>query len=621
MQLDTESSDLIDISKLSAITSKYHTASTICILLAIIFISAFLKGKWGIIGEDSDDVLRLVQIKDYLAGQSWFHTDQYRMGLAGGTDMHWSRIPDIPIILLTHVFDLFMPQERALVLAFTLWPPMTAALLIWSCLIGARFWGGNKNRLFTTILLAIFLMSYYRFMPGAIDHHNLQIGFLAMSMAFILDPDLRFKSYFISGCAAGISVAIGVEVVLFIAVICVFIALKWMIRGKPEIRAVQGFGFGFSLMLLLAFFGTIAPSEYSLIYCDALSLITVSAGVVGALGLVLITKIDQQFNVDNKLQPRIMSLTILALLCAAILVFQAPQCLANPLDSLPENVMALWLDNVSEARSITQMGSETLTVIPFMLGAPIMALISLIWYFNKTHSKDIIIRDSLTSTPSNYSKTLPPLLILMALALALYQTRFHVFAYIFAIIPLAAWTAQIFVRTKAKNPDSFVYLLALILSVPASWTVPGLLLERSKAFDVTIQTKKKSANCSSPSVAESLKALPKGTILADSDITGFILDQTSHRALSGNYHRNWQGISTEIQISISDIAAARRRLSELDIDYLYYCAGAVGTDTYIKNNENGLMAKIAEGEFPEFLELVSPPDLENGEVKIFKIDL
>ena len=120
------------------------------ILLAIAFIIlvTFLNniGALGAIGQDIDDVIRLVQIKDYLAGQSWFDTDQYRMGLAGGTDMHWSRIPDIPIILLTHVFDVFMSSERALVWAYTVWPPLSALLLIYGCLKGCLLYTSPSPR-------------------------------------------------------------------------------------------------------------------------------------------------------------------------------------------------------------------------------------------------------------------------------------------------------------------------------------------------------------------------------------------------------------------------------------------------------------------------------------------
>ena len=46
---------------------------------------------------DNDSMLRLVEIRDLIAGQGWFDLHQYRMGPQGGFVMHWSRLVDAPI--------------------------------------------------------------------------------------------------------------------------------------------------------------------------------------------------------------------------------------------------------------------------------------------------------------------------------------------------------------------------------------------------------------------------------------------------------------------------------------------------------------------------------------------
>ena len=46
---------------------------------------------------DPDDALRLVQVRDLLAGQSWFDLHQYRVAAPEGVAMHWSRLVDVPI--------------------------------------------------------------------------------------------------------------------------------------------------------------------------------------------------------------------------------------------------------------------------------------------------------------------------------------------------------------------------------------------------------------------------------------------------------------------------------------------------------------------------------------------
>ena len=98
---------------------------------------AGLTGQLGQIGSDNDDVMRLVQIRDLMAGQGWFDHVQPRLGPEGGTLMHWSRLVDAPIVGLTYVFDLFLPPETALAVAYSIWPPMTASLVVigvfWVC--------------------------------------------------------------------------------------------------------------------------------------------------------------------------------------------------------------------------------------------------------------------------------------------------------------------------------------------------------------------------------------------------------------------------------------------------------------------------------------------------------
>src|SRR3546814_19680521 len=48
---------------------------------------------------DTDDAMRMAQVRDLLAGQGWWDLTQYRVNPAdGGVLMHWSRIVDAPKI-------------------------------------------------------------------------------------------------------------------------------------------------------------------------------------------------------------------------------------------------------------------------------------------------------------------------------------------------------------------------------------------------------------------------------------------------------------------------------------------------------------------------------------------
>ena len=82
------------------------------VILAAVLLVMKLPGATDYVGPDNDDGMRLVEVRDFLAGQGWFDLMQYRLGLDGGTLMHWSRLIDLPIASLIWFFGLFAAARR-----------------------------------------------------------------------------------------------------------------------------------------------------------------------------------------------------------------------------------------------------------------------------------------------------------------------------------------------------------------------------------------------------------------------------------------------------------------------------------------------------------------------------
>ena len=590
-----------------SLSAKQFAFLLACAVSLILIVIGLITGSFGEIGADSDDEIRLAQITDYLNGQSWFHTDQYRMGLAGGTDMHWSRLPDLPIILLTKVFSLFAGQEAALKIAFSVWPPMLGGLLIAAFMVGARHYSAFRGQVFTAILASLFVLTYFRFTPGNIDHHNIQFVCIAFAMGFALDPAARFKSFFFSGLALALSIAIGVDVYIFAAILCAFMAINWMIGGREAALGAQGFGLGLSGGLSAFFLLTIAPYEYRLIYCDALSLITLIAGLVGGLGLAGLAFLNGRSEKLNSLPARFAALAVLGLICILIIGMQAPQCLSNPLEALPEDAVNLWLGGIAEAKPLFSVSTAPLATALMSLGAPLVALY-------------ILIRQTLEK-PNGHKwggHCLLIALIVIALALTLYQVRFSPFAYIAALLALAQWTARHY-DLKQTQSGSLGYIGCLALSIPMLWTLLALPFTNSAELDAKDALNEKQAACLSPQVIERLNALPQGLVAANANLAGNLLLKTKHRVMAGNYHRNAQGIVTHIKIAISEPEAAYELLRSSKADYLFYCESGFETAVYARHNPEGLYAGIGAGERVDYLEPVSSPQLEDGGVIIFKV--
>jgi len=61
----------------------------------------FILDKWAQIRwfglGDTDDNMRIMQVRALLHGQGWFDLRQYRMNPPWGANIHWSRLVDLPI--------------------------------------------------------------------------------------------------------------------------------------------------------------------------------------------------------------------------------------------------------------------------------------------------------------------------------------------------------------------------------------------------------------------------------------------------------------------------------------------------------------------------------------------
>ncbi len=84
---------------------------------------------------DTDDAMRLVQVRDLLAGQGWFDLSQHRH--AGAPPMHWSRLVDAPIAALILLVRPFAgPAADGIVAAA--WPLLLLGLYASSSIAGWR---------------------------------------------------------------------------------------------------------------------------------------------------------------------------------------------------------------------------------------------------------------------------------------------------------------------------------------------------------------------------------------------------------------------------------------------------------------------------------------------------
>src|SRR5580765_3497991 len=97
----------------------------------LIVAAYMLYDRWGAIQifglGDTDDNMRMMQVRALLDGQGWYDLSQHRMA---GSNIHWSRLVDLPIAGLKLAFTPLFGGKTAETIAVTVAPllPMLVAM-------------------------------------------------------------------------------------------------------------------------------------------------------------------------------------------------------------------------------------------------------------------------------------------------------------------------------------------------------------------------------------------------------------------------------------------------------------------------------------------------------------
>lgn len=584
-------------------------------LSAILLIALLnLPGARDYVGGDNDDVMRLVEVRDLLSGQSWFDLMQYRLGLAGGTLMHWSRLIDLPIAFLIRLFSHVVPGEQAEALALLVWPLSLVVPLMTAMACAARRIGNEATLHITLMLTAVFCITGNRFLPGSIDHHNVQMVLAAIMAAGLLDPLRGRVSHAIAGLAAAVAIAIGAETTPLVAVVCAIVGLVWIVEGPAYASAARSFSLTLALSLSALFFATVPPARYAAVTCDSLSIGFYAIVGIGAAALFCATYLTG----NTGLRPRIAAILITGALVLATAVVIAPQCLQNPLNELDPLLKTLWLDGVVEAQSFRQQLALDAESFGGFYAVGFFGLCVCIFR--------ILGRDRVRSH-----------VILLALLgisflVALVQVRGATFSNLYAILPLSLLISDL--RRKARDEPELlgaglVFALTAILSVPSAWVIGGVLFVEGTA-GVTNRMKSlveapasgqaaSTKDCDMPASYAALAKLPPTTVAAPSDIGPEILRFTKHRVLTGPYHRNQGGMLTELHIGLAEPEEAAAFLRGANVGILAFCPDFIQSEKIATMKPDGLYAQLAKGNVPAYL---TPVAIEGPSgLKIFTVNL
>jgi hypothetical protein len=545
---------------------------------------------------DPDDVLRLVQVRDLLAGQPWFDLHQYRIDAPAGVATHWSRLVDAPLALVILLLKPLIGQASAELAAAVIVPLLTllCAMLL-TARIALRLF--NERTAYATCLVWIMaLAALTQLQPMRIDHHGWQIVAELAAINGLLSSSPK-RGGRVIGIALALGLSISLELLPFAALFAAVLGLKWLRDPATRGWLVQMLA-SLALTSIAAFFLTRGVVFDT--HCDTVSPTYLFGFTLAALLVGLIARLE---NISPLLLAALLGGA--ALLTGAVYLAMTPTCLAGPFAALDPLVRQVWYDNVLEGLPVTRQDLPNMVqmVVPPLAGLLVAALC----FLGASNGR----RERLG---------LFALVLAGSLAIALLVARFSAVAAAVATVPLGYAISEWLRRASEMKLVARLLVLPLIMLV----LVPGFAAGKLKnhfappAADPQGEAPVLGRGCGLPDSLPVLQALPPAKIFAPFEIGPALLRYTGHSVIATNHHRAAPQMGDVIRAYTSDPAKAQRYVRQHQAAYLMVCADLVEARNYAKMAPQGLMARLLAGQPPTWLEPVTLP-ASAGSLRLWRV--
>ena len=472
---------------------------------------------------DTDDNMRLMQVRGLLGGQGWYDLRNYRLNPPYGFDIHWSRLVDLPIAGLILLLRPFAGPVWAERLACGVAPLLPLSIVMVALAATVR-------RLVAPVawtLALVFLMgataTLAMFMPDRIDHHGWQLAMLAVSVAGLCDPQ-GARGGALVGVSSAVSLTIGLELLPYAVSAGAIIALRWVWdRGEAERLRVYALTLAGGAALGFAVFASYANRAPR---CDALTPVWLSA-VVAAGALLFVLSL-------LRVERREVRLALVIAAGGAVAAFFAlafPQCLGRP-EQVSQELYDNWLSNVREAKPIYRHPLRNALPIAAL---PIVGVIGAIVATWRARRQENIV---------GWASVL--LFVAFAAAMLLWQMRAGPAAQLMAIpgavalgwvlFPWLLGHKSVLIRVFG-TVGGFVLVSGLAGGLAIKW----FPIDRPSEY--TKRVNRAGARCNSlVQLARLNRVLPVQTAFTFNDLGPRLIVTTHLSAIGGPYHRNGAAI-------------------------------------------------------------------------------
>lgn len=532
-----------------------------------------------------DDTTRMLRVHAFLDGAGWYDDRLPRLNPPEGGELHWSRLPDLPLAGVIAVLSPLLGGTAASEVAATAVP-----VLLGLGFLLALTWAVRplvaRHVAPAAALAGVTVLGFKSFWPGRVDHH----GWMMIALALVLGALLRTaagtgearRAQVAAGAAAAVGLVVTGETALVFALAMAALVALWFWRGPPVARDARAFAGACGLTVLALLPVAQPPGAWAAVACDAFSL-PYLAGVWAAVLFWLAAPATVAGTAGRG--ARAAAGAGWALILGGGLLLAFPDCRGGPLGQVPADQWALWLSHAAGLESLVEKSWPKAALV---LGPAVVGGLGLLVRMRRQPDR---------AAPE---AVLAGLLLATA-ALTLASARLYTAAHTVAAVALAltlvlawqacAWRAPGWRRGVLANAAT----LAILLAPMGAYGV-GVGLDA---------VPKRTANrCSGEPLTQVLARMdgPPGLVAAPIFNGPDILISSRHSVLGAQYHRNVAGNRKAAAIlSAGSAEAARQRVADAGVDYVLVCGAHPVLD-------GPFYRSLAQGTAPAWLRPVAASD-------------
>jgi hypothetical protein len=578
---------------------------------SIAFLSAFglvlaAALSWPIVLEvwrtggfaNTDDAMRLVEVRDWLAGQAWFDLHQYRLDPPDGVQMHWTRVLDLPLGLLIKFFSLFFSSDDAERLTRIVFPLALQAGLFASIAGLARKLAGPAAMLPTVLLTVLTGGVLVQFQPGRIHHHSTQILLVVLILWATVHAIGARRFWPAAGAAAlaAFSLSINIENLTYILIEIAAFALVFVAQGERFRRALLGFGLSLAASSLIVFVATIGPSRYFVGACDAFSTAHLYAIFFGAAVFCALALGARRL---TSAPLRLAGCALGGAIVLVAMAFAYPACLHDPQAGVDPLLRKLWLEHVEEAQPLlTIVAAHPIKFVTFALAALLGFAGALVAAWREKGD-------------ARLAWVVVCAFVAIGLVTAMWQVRALSSASALAVFG-AGWLIARTVGWASARASLFAKLAPFVLGLPFC-SIFWALVTPAQAESGAVAGR---TICRAPAAIGALGVLPPSILMAPIDMGSDILAQTRHSVLAAPYHRNNSGNRALVDTMMAEPAAAQKIALESGAAYVVFCPAMPELEIYAAASPYGLAAALLADKPPDWL---TPVPIAGSPYRIFRV--